>query len=102
MLDTLQADLDTTTTARPIRIIGIDAVGHESDNAVICNGRTLPWLQDTAAAEVWRAWAANKDDVIVLDSTNVIIATYSVAAHDLTQSANYAALKNLLVTAAAR
>ena len=96
----MQAQLDTTATLLPIQILGINAAGLESGNMTICAGRTLPWLQDTSGAEVWRAWAANTDEVFVLDSTNVVITVYSLFDHTLAGSANFATLKNMLITAA--
>lgn len=82
-----------------IRILGIDAAGFESGNPVICAGRTLPWLQDTPAADVWRSWAANLDDVILLDSSNRIFGVYSLCDNTLADSTHYAQLKSLLLSA---
>jgi hypothetical protein len=96
----LQSELDTTATVRPIRILGINAAGLESGNAAICAGRTLPWLQDTSGAGVWQAWAANIDDVILLDSANMTIGVYNLQAHTLANSTNFAQLKAMLLAAA--
>ena len=35
-----------------MRILGVNAAGQEAGNALMCDGRTLPWLQDTQAADV--------------------------------------------------
>ena len=65
-------------TAAPIRILGINAAGFEIGNAAICAGRKLPWLQDTSGAGVWQAWGATTDDLVVLDSTNVVVTVYNL------------------------
>lgn len=99
MLDSLQTELDTTATAQSIRIVGIDAAGFESGNTAICAGRTLPWLQDTSGAKVWQAWGANTDDLIVLDSTNVVVTVYNLF-DQLDASAHRTHVKNVLLSAA--
>ena len=83
-----------------VRILGVNAAGLEASNEAMCNGRDLPWLQDTADAAVWTAWAVAYRDVIVLDASNEKIATFNLTAHDLAQPEEYAALKAILTTAA--
>lgn len=96
----MQHDLDTVTTARPIRILGVNQAGQEADNALVCQGRTLPWLQDTKAVDVWQSWHVTWRDVIVLDAENKFIHVYNLTSHDLADSTNYAALRSLLLDAA--
>ena len=96
----MQSELDTTATARPIRIVGINAAGLESGNAAICAGRKLPWLQDTSSANVWHAWGASTDDVVLLDSANQTIAVYNLFTNNLADPAKYAELKGMLLAAA--
>ncbi|MEW5739988.1 MAG: hypothetical protein AB1938_13735 [Myxococcota bacterium] len=62
-------------------------------------GRTLPWLQDRADVDVWRAWAVEYRDVIILDADNQRVGVYNLTLHDLSQPANQAALKQLLLDA---
>jgi hypothetical protein len=96
----MQSELDTTVTARPAHILGVNGAGLESGNAAMCAGRTLPWLQDTASANVWGLWAVNYRDVVILDQNNLVVGVYSLTTHDLSNPANYADLKNILLTAA--
>ena len=49
----LQTELDVEYPELGIQIIGVNAIGHESDNADMCEGRDLPWLQDTVELNVW-------------------------------------------------
>ena len=85
-----------------IQILGVNRVGSESGNTTISTGRILPWLQDTAAAQVWYAWHADTDEIFILDTENRSYATFSVGAYPLDTPANYDALKSLLLQAAHR
>jgi hypothetical protein len=97
----MQADVDTIITGIPIEIRGVNAVGHESHNALICDGRTIPWLQDVAAVNAWGAWGARWRDVVVLDSSNVVIHVYNLdPPNNLGDPVKYAELKTLLLNAA--
>lgn len=96
----MQREVDTTATARPIRILGLNAAGYESGNADMCAGRSLPWLQDTPQANVWAAWQVNWRDVVVLDADNRVIRVYNLSDHDLSTPAHYSELKGILVSAA--
>jgi hypothetical protein len=98
----LQAELNAETSARPIRIIGINETGHESGNVLIIDGRNLPWLQDTAAAGVWQSWAVTFRDVIILDGYNKRVTAFNLTTHDLADGANYGELRALLIDAANR
>jgi len=93
----MQADLDTTTTGRPIRILGLNGIGQESGNPLIVAGNTIPWLQDTAAQDVWNRWKVTYRDVIVLHSENNVAGIYNLSDHNLALASNYEALKTLLI-----
>jgi len=96
----MQHDIDTVATARPVRILGVNQAGQEADNALACQGRTLPWLQDTPAANVWGAWHVTWRDVVVLDADNKIVRVYNLTANDLADPARYAELRGILLDAA--
>jgi hypothetical protein len=66
----------------------------------MCQGRALPWLQDTKQANVWAAWSVNWRDVVILDDQNNVVAVYNLSSHDLSMSANYAELRTMLLNAA--
>jgi len=78
---------------------GVNAVGHESGNATICAGRTLAWLQDQAADDVWGLWAVTQRDVVVLDTLGRLFAIYNLTSHDLSVPANYEELRTILLAA---
>lgn len=82
-----------------IQILGVNEVGHESQNAAICSGRDLPWLQETMASRIWEPWAVTYRDVIVLDGQNRAFGVYNLTANDLALDANYAAMKALILEA---
>ena len=98
----MQTEISAQVTPRPLRILGVNAVGEDADNALVCAGRTLPWLQDTAVANVWGLWDVTYRDVVILDAENRVHAVYNLTQHDLANAANYQALKSLLLAAAAR
>lgn len=80
-----------------IEILGVNQVGVESGNAAICNGRDIPWLQETAADDVWGRWNVNYRDVIIVDADNVPVGVYNLTDHDLGVPANYDELKAMLL-----
>jgi hypothetical protein len=97
----MQKDVDTVTTAVPIRILGVNQAGLEAGNAGMCAGRTLPWLQDSTGVDVWKKWQVTFRDVVVLDAENKVLRTYNLTVNDLSNPAKYAELKRILLDAAA-
>ena len=96
----MQKELDALSTQVEIHILGVNEQGLEVGNSIITDGRTLPWLQDTAAENVWASWQVTYRDVIVLDAKNFPVAVYNLTEHDLANSSNYDGLKKLLVDTA--
>ncbi len=96
----MQKELDAIPTKVPIRLLGVNEKGLESGNASFTTGRTLAWLQDTAADDVWTSWQVTFRDVVVLDAENYRAAVYNVTVHNLSDPINYDQLKNLLVAVA--
>jgi hypothetical protein len=96
----MQDELIAENAATIIRLGGVDQIGAEGGNPEMCNGRDLPWTQDTAAENVWVDWQVNYRDVVVLDADNVPVAVYNLTTHDLNDPANYAELKQILKDAA--
>ncbi len=96
----MQHELDAEPLARDVQILGINAVGEEASNSLAIAGRDLPWLQDTAAENVWGSWEGAWRDVVILDAANEVVATYNLFTYDLSQPTNYEALKTLLRNAA--
>ena len=96
----LQADPALAGLAMDIRILGVNGIGHESGNAVNCDGKTLPWLQDFPAVDVWTAWAVTYRDVIILDEDNVVVGVYNLTTNDLGVPANYDVLRSMMISAA--
>ena len=95
----MQAEIDSAAarTPREIHILGLNAAGQESGNAAMCDGRSLPWLQDTAEQDAWGDWAVTWRDVVILDARNMPQAAYNLTVHDLAETANYDSLKALLL-----
>jgi hypothetical protein len=96
----MQAELDQEGYAGQIEILGVNGIGLEAGNATICAGRALPWLQDTAEANVWTTWAVGYRDVWVLDGENKPLSVYNLTQHNLADPVQYAELKTILIGAA--
>ena len=96
----MQKELDALGLPVAVGIMGVNGSGRESGNAGACEGRDIPWLQETPAEPVWARWHVAYRDVIVLDEDNVPLAVYNLTEHDLWNQANYDALKALLIDAA--
>ncbi len=99
----MQDELDAANPPVPISLVAINNVVASVAPDFWANataGRDLPWLQDTAEANVWGTWGANNWDLFVLDGCNHVTTMYPVSLHDLAVPANYDELKALLLAAA--
>jgi hypothetical protein len=96
----MQKELGDEGLPAMVQILGVNEAGHESGNGAICNGRDLPWLQESGAHSVWTEWQVAYRDVIVLDAENEPTAIYNLTDHSLGDPNNYATLKSLLRQAA--
>ena len=96
----MQAEIDSQETLRAIRILGVNGIGLESGNDGMTAGRVLPWLQPGTGDDVWTLWQVEFRDVLILDPDNEHVATFNLTVNDLSDSVNYAALKNQLLEAA--
>lgn len=74
--------------------------GFESANETICEGRDLPWLQNTPEADVWNVWSVTYRDVWVLDADNVPVGIFNVTNNSLQDQDNYDTLKQMFLDAA--
>ena len=77
----------------------MNQVGRESANDTMCNGRDLPWLQETADQDVWGDWQVTYRDVIILNPQNEVFAVYNLTTNSLADADNRAELKALLLAA---
>lgn len=96
----MQRELDAENLPVPVRILGVNAVGQEGDNSLICQGRDIPWLQDTPDEAAWGAWEAIWRDVVVLDTNNERVDVYNLTSQSLATSDYYEQLKGILRAAA--
>jgi hypothetical protein len=96
----MQYQLNQSSTRLEIRILGVNQAGYESGNVENCEGRDVPWLQETATDTVWADWGALYRDVFILDENNVQIGLYNLTVHDLSDQVEYEGLKQLLLDAA--
>jgi hypothetical protein len=102
----MQRELQATYPLLRIRLLGINEPNQEPGNASTTNGRDIPWLQDVDTNSNGRAdaamdlWNMSFRDVVILDGANRKVGTYNLNQHDLANSANYNALKQMLINAA--
>ena len=101
----MQKELSQEFDQLDIQLLGVNHTGHEIGNENFTNGVDLPWLGDLDANEdgvsdTWDSWNVDSRDVVILDGQNHAVATYNLTTHDISESENYAELKDLLVTIA--
>jgi hypothetical protein len=102
----MQNDLEANHPGLAIRILGINSVGQETGVASFTSGgRDLPFLQDVdsntdGASDTWASWGVKPRDVVILDGNNHQIGVYNLTEHDLENAADFATLKQMLITAA--
>ncbi len=61
----------------------MNEAGFDADNEGFCEGRDLPWLQDTQDVGVWSAWQVTYRDVIVLDRQGLLVGAFNLTENDL-------------------
>lgn len=97
MADELAVDHPEIT----VSIHHIDAIGYDAGLTGLEGYTDLPILQDDTTNDVWNNWGATWRDVYVLDGDNHVYAVFNLTTYSLADSANYAALYDLFVDAAA-
>ena len=109
----MQKEIEKFSPGAPIQILGVNALEQEPGNASICDGRDIPWLQETTASPIWAPWnVAYRDvvvldrnneieDVVVLDRNNEIALVFNLSHYSLAYPGNYAALRDSLLEVAA-
>ena len=93
----MQKELEAENPQTKIRIVGMNTPYGVAGNEQICDGRDLPWLQDTREDKVGREWETEYRDVVIVDGNNHPVAVFNLTDHDLHDAAEYAALKALLL-----
>lgn len=96
----MQQELAAAPGSRPVQILGVNHRVSASGNPNMTAGHDLPWLQDTAEADVWAAWEVTARDVVIVGPDGGALEVYNVTANDLSDPGNYAALRDLLRQAA--
>ena len=101
-MQTVQNELRQEKLPINIELLGIN--GHiynsPSDNAATTANNILPWLQDTAQANVWSLWDIAYRDLVILDSSNRVAGILNLTLNDLSLAANRDRLKEMLRRAA--
>ena len=96
----MNAELALENLPLDVQVLGINPQGYESGNALMCDGRDLPWLQEAGGTSVWSDWGVTYRDVVILDQDNKPVTSYNLTTYDLGVPANYETLKSLLRAAA--
>ena len=79
-----------------IAILGINGAGY-GNNEAICEGRDIPWLQDTQDDDWWGGWDITFRDVVILNRDGNEEAVFNLTEYNLGNPDEYAALKVLLL-----
>ena len=82
-----------------IAILGVNEAGY-ANNEAICEGRDIPWLQDTQEDDWWGSWEITYRDVVILNRDGNEDAVFNLTEHDLGNPNEYAAFKALLLDVA--
>jgi hypothetical protein len=85
-----------------VQILGINDAGYESGLSAMSDMGDLPLLQDTEDVAAWDLWDVTYRDVYVLTPDNELHGVFNLTGHSLETDANYEALIDLFVGAAAR
>jgi hypothetical protein len=100
----MQQLFDAHYPSLDIEIVGINEVGRDANNAGVCQGRDIPWLQDVdviprnGVSDVWYdSWHVTYRDVIIVDEDNNEVATYNLTTFDLGDSENFETLRDMFV-----
>lgn len=96
----MQAEIDSLETLRAVQILGVNAVGRNLANDSMTAGEVLPWLQPEPDEDVWALWEVEYRDVVILGPGNEHLGTFNLTVSDLSDPANYAALRDQLLQAA--
>jgi hypothetical protein len=97
----MQSEFDGAPPDPPIQILGINNMGASSGNGGMTEGRDIPWLQDTAGANVWGSWNATWRDLVIVNGCNEIVQVINLTSNDLGVPSNYTMIKNALLAASA-
>lgn len=95
-----QAQRELTAEGLGVAIVGVNDVGFEAGNAEMCEGRDLPWLQNTEEVDAWETWEVEYRDVVILGADGRRRHTFNVTEHDLATPSVYQAFKATLRDAA--
>ena len=95
----MQEDLDLNHPNLNIDILSVNKLGATGEGNLSAD-QDLPMVQDNSTDLIWDTWGGDWRDVVILDGNNEIYAIYNLTMYNLSDSANYDALKQLFIDAA--
>lgn len=78
-----------------VELLGINEPGYDT-TASFVEDRTLPWLQDDEAVDVWSSWGVAFRDVVIVDQDGQVLDVFNLTKHDLRDDPEYATLLQAL------
>jgi hypothetical protein len=96
----MQDELNSEYPSLNISLIGVNEDGFSSGNSSINTVSTLPLINDNSTDQIWTTWGVTFRDVVILNEENQIVASFNLTTNSLSNSTNYDALKNMLITEA--
>ncbi len=95
----MQGELAADHPELPIQLLAVNQIGYESGLDEMSALGDLPLLQDTESEGVWDSWDVTFRDVVVLDGEGRVHGVVNLTTHPLSEDANYAMLKALIIEA---
>ena len=93
----MQMELDGMGLPVTVRIHGVNETGQDRSNASACQGKDLPWLQETPEKSVWASWSVTYRDVIILNEANEVVAVYNLTNNNLGDPVKYDELRSMFI-----
>lgn len=98
----MQHEIDAAHPRREVRILAINMIDAESGIPEMCQGRTLPVVQDDNDHLIWHRWNVTYRDVFILDPQNEQAGALNLTQHGLATQANYDSLRTMILEIANR
>ena len=109
----MQAELEVEYPQYDIQILAVNQIGNSSGASLVGGSGDLPMVQNNTTDDIWNTWhalapnpsthsGAPYRDVHILNAQNEIVETYSLTLNNLSNTQNYATLKQMFVDAASQ
>jgi hypothetical protein len=98
----MQQRFDALTPPAPIQVVVVNEIGAEAGTASTLSGRSLPFVQDSAAAHVWMNWGASRYQLWLVDGMGRRVDVVDLSHFSLVDPSNATQMQTRLLTLAGR